>query len=80
MDEFSLTFARYRRRTGEMLDIRIERWQDDQVSVVFAKSGSYVGTELKLQGYRLYTLDLSALDRDDRSAEEDAPTSRAGGE
>ena len=70
VDEFSLTFARYRRRTGEMLDIRIERWQDDQVSVVFAKSGSYVGTELKLQGYRLYTLDLSALDRDDRSAEE----------
>lgn len=66
--EFTLHFDR---TTGgsRIEGVRIERWNDDRLTLVRADSAVFEGTELVLTGYRTQVLDLSALDGSASSAE-----------
>jgi lipopolysaccharide export LptBFGC system permease protein LptF len=62
VDGFTLTFKRADRRTDELFDVRIERWDDRAVTLVFADRAVFEPRGLRLFGYRTVALDLAALD------------------
>jgi lipopolysaccharide export system permease protein len=64
VEGFTLTFDRVDRRTDELLDVRIERWDGRAVTLVFAERALFEPRGLRLFGYRTVALDLAALDRD----------------
>lgn len=45
----------------EMLGVRLEAWQDDELSVVLAERARFTGESLTLYGYHSARLDLGAL-------------------
>jgi len=59
--EYLLFFDGYDNTTGEVLNVRLQQWKGQALSVVFAQRGRLEGYRLKLQGFRLYTLDLAKL-------------------
>lgn len=64
IDDFILHFDRSLQRGQVMADVRIERWDGDVLTILRADRGYYEGVDLVLTGYRIDTLDLSALDAD----------------
>jgi lipopolysaccharide export system permease protein len=64
VDGFTLTFDRVDRRSDELLDVRIERWDGRAVTLVFAERAVFEPRGLRLFGYRTVALDLAALDGD----------------
>lgn len=87
VDDFRLTFGEVG-RDDELRDVRVERWQDDELMVVRAARGRFEGQSLMLYDYRVQRLDLGALDApaveatdvlrglvrlDNRAARPDAP-------
>ena len=70
IDDFTLSFASSPRRDQVMRGVRIQRWQGDRLDVVLAERGWFEGTELKLEGYRIIGLDLSALEQRGAPADE----------
>ena len=57
-----LYFAAYDRKTGEMVDVRLQLWKGRQETVIFADRGSYDGYDVKLVNYRIYTVNFAAVD------------------
>lgn len=62
VDGFTLNFDRVDRRTEEIFDVRIERWDGRQVGLIFADRAEFVERGLKLYGYRTLALDLATLE------------------
>lgn len=62
VDGVDLTFERADRKTDELFDVRIERWDDREVTLVFAERAVFEPRGLRLFGYRTVALDLAALD------------------
>ena len=61
--EFTLTFDRTAGRGARIEGVRIERWEDERLTLVRADEAVFEGTELVLTGYRTQIFDLAALDR-----------------
>ncbi len=62
MGPYRLFFKGYDSTRGEMRSVRLERWDDTKLSVVLAERGKLAGNRLTLWGYRVYNLDLAALE------------------
>ena len=60
--EFTLHFDSFSGRGTIIEDVRIERWDDERLTLVRADSAAFDGTDLVLTGYRTQILDLAALD------------------
>ena len=61
--EFTLHFDRTVGRGSTIEGVRIERWEDERLTLVRADAAVFEGTELVLTGYRTQIFDLAALDR-----------------
>ena len=62
VEGFTLNFERVDRQTEEIFDVRIERWDDRQVGLIFAERAEFVERGLRLYGYRTLALDLASLE------------------
>ncbi|MEX2543336.1 MAG: LptF/LptG family permease [Trueperaceae bacterium] len=62
VDGFTLNFGKVDRRSDEMFDVRVERWDGRSVSLVFADRAVFEPRGLRLYGYRTMALDLTALE------------------
>jgi lipopolysaccharide export LptBFGC system permease protein LptF len=69
LEGLDLTFDRTAQRGSILLDVRIERWEGERLTLVRADEARFDGTELVLTGYRTQVFDLAALDRPADSAE-----------
>jgi len=68
VDDFTLHFERAEAR-GEVLgDVRIERWDGDVLTLLRAERAHFEGVDLVLTGYRIDSLNLSALDAETADA------------
>ncbi len=61
VDDFTLSFSGTERGTDRMNDVRIERWDDRQLTVIFADSAVFEERGLRLSGYSTAVVDLGAL-------------------
>ena len=59
---YRLYFGDYDYRAGEMLGVRLERWAGDALTVVLAERGRMKDNRLTLWNYRVFGLDLAALE------------------
>lgn len=57
-------------RDGSLSDVRIERWDGDEVTLVRAERGAFEDGVLVLYGHRTQRLDLAALDDVDAAPED----------
>jgi len=62
VDDFTLRFDKAAERGTVMQGVRIERWDGETLTLVRATEGRFHGVDLELTGYRIDSLDLSALD------------------
>ncbi len=62
VDDFTLRFDKAADRGTVMRGVRIERWDGDTLTLLRADEGRFDGVDLELTGYRIDSLDLSALD------------------
>lgn len=62
VDDFTLHFEKASDRGNLMENVRIERWDGEVLTLLRAKEARFVGVDLVLTGYRIDSLDLSALD------------------
>ncbi len=60
--DYNLYFSRTDRKTDEMFDVRLEAWQDQTLTVMFAERAQFSGNSLKLFDFQLNVLDLAAID------------------
>jgi len=58
-----LYFPSFDYKTGEMLNVRLQLWKGRQATVIFADRGSYDGRDIRLENYRIYTVNYAAIDR-----------------
>lgn len=58
---YRLFFSSYDAKAGELKGVRLQQWQDQTLTVVFAERGQLQTDRLSLQGFRAYTLDLARL-------------------
>lgn len=63
IDDYTVTFLSTDRRTDELRDVRIEKWDGRRLSVLFADTATFEERGLRLHGYRTTVIDLGALDR-----------------
>ncbi len=61
VDDFTLRFDKATDRGTVMRGVRIERWDGETLTLVRASEGRFNGVDLELTGYRIDSLDLSAL-------------------
>ena len=57
-----LFFSGYDWSHRAMKDVRLQLWKGRQVTVIFADRAVYQGRDLKLSGYRIYTVNYAAID------------------
>lgn len=62
VDDFTLHFDTAAERGTLMRNVRIERWDGDDLTILRAREGRFEGVNLVLSGYRIDALDLAALD------------------
>jgi lipopolysaccharide export system permease protein len=62
VEGFTLVFDDVDRRSDVLRDVRIERWEGRQLTVLFAESAAFEERGLRLFGYRTLILDLAAID------------------
>lgn len=60
LGDYTLSFSAVT-PNDEMLGVRLEAWQDDELSVVLAERARFTGESLTLYGYHSARLDLGAL-------------------
>ena len=70
VDDFTLYFLRAEERGQVMREVRIERWDEDVLTILRADRAHFEGVDLVLTGYRIDSLDLAALDAEGVTAEE----------
>jgi lipopolysaccharide export system permease protein len=61
--DLTLRFQDVNDANDTMLGVRVERWQGQKLTLLRAKSATFRGTDLVLEGYDLTVLDFSALDK-----------------
>ncbi len=66
---YTLHFEKINRNTDEMFNVRVQKWQDKQLSVIFAKQAKFTEEGLELFDYQVDTLDLASMNQTDFSAE-----------
>ncbi len=64
LGEYSLYFQKTDRDTNELFEVRLESWEDRELTVIFAERASFTDGGIKLFNYQLRVLDLT-----DRPAE-----------
>src|SRR5690554_510503 len=69
VDDFSLQFARTDRATDTIHDVRIERWDGQELLVLFADSARFEDRGLRLHGYSSAVVDFGSLTREFSDAE-----------
>ena len=57
-----LYFSGYDWAGRAMTNVRLQLWRGRQVTVIFAERGYYLDRDLKLAGFRIYTVDYAAID------------------
>ncbi len=57
-----LYFSGYDYKNDEMRNVRLQMWKGRTVTLVFADSGKYRDNDIKLSGFRIYTIDYAAID------------------
>lgn len=66
---YTLHFAKIDRATDEMQDVRIQKWQGRQLTVIFAERAQFTDQGLTLFNYQISTLKLETLNQNHPSAE-----------
>jgi len=61
--DLTLRFRDVNAANDTMLGVRVERWQGQKLTLLRAKSATFHGTDLVLEGYDLTVLDFSDLDK-----------------
>ena len=67
---YTLHFEKANRSTDEMTNVRIQKWQDQNLSVIFAQRAQFTEDGLKLFDYQIDTLDLATLNQANLSPED----------
>ena len=67
---YTLHFEKANRSTDEMIKVRIQRWQDQDLTVIFAERAQFTESGLKLFDYQIDTLDLATLNQANLSPEQ----------
>ncbi len=67
---YTLHFEKANRSTDEMIKVRIQRWQDQDLTVIFAERAQFTEDGLKLFDYQIDTLDLATLNQANLSPEQ----------
>lgn len=62
VDDFTLHFSSTDRNTDRMYDVRIERWDGQQLMVLFADSALFEDRGIRLSGYSSAVIDFAALE------------------
>ncbi len=68
-----LFFSGYDWSRHAMTGVRLQLWKGRQATVIFADRGVYQGRDLKLTGYRIYTVDYAAIDDLMKAADDELP-------
>ncbi|GEM86527.1 hypothetical protein MGR01S_11520 [Meiothermus granaticius NBRC 107808] len=58
---YRLYFAHYDPTAQAVVGVRLERWQDQTLTVILARSARFEGHRLVFKDYRVFTLDLAQL-------------------
>ena len=56
-----LYFGGYDYARDEMTDIRLQKWEGQRATIIFAERGSYHDNVIKLRGYALYRVNYAAI-------------------
>lgn len=70
VDDFTMHFERTDRATDRIHDVRIERWDGQQLLVLFAQSAVFEDRGLRLSGYSSAVVDFASLEREFADADE----------
>ena len=70
LEGYTLYFRRLERNTGEMRNVRLEKWDDKLLTVVFAERAALTDQGLEMFGYQLNQLDLASINKQADSSEE----------
>jgi lipopolysaccharide export system permease protein len=70
LEGYTLHFKDADRDTGDMESVRLEKWQDKLLTVIFAEHGRLTNAGLELYGYQINQLDLASLSQQATSVEE----------
>ncbi|CAN5665963.1 LptF/LptG family permease [soil metagenome] len=62
LGDYQLHFGATDRRSDDLLDVRLEAWEERTLTVFHAARARFEGASLLLYGYELTVLDLAALD------------------
>jgi lipopolysaccharide export system permease protein len=69
LEGYTLHFKDASPQTGEMSTVRLERWQDKTLTVIFAERGRLTNAGLELYGYQFNQLDLASLNQQEETSE-----------
>jgi lipopolysaccharide export system permease protein len=61
LEGYTLYFRQANRETDDMIDVRLEKWDDKLLTVIFAERGRLTNRGLELFGYQINQLDLASL-------------------
>jgi lipopolysaccharide export system permease protein len=70
LEGYNLYFREANRETGEMSEVRLEKWEGKLLTVVFAERGRLTGKGLEMFGYQVSQLDLASLNEQAGSSDE----------
>jgi lipopolysaccharide export system permease protein len=70
LEGYTLYFRAADRETGTMEEVRLEKWQDKLLTVIFAERGRITDAGLELYGYQYRQLDLTSLNQQAATPEE----------
>jgi lipopolysaccharide export system permease protein len=70
LEGYTLHFKNADRETGEMTTVRLEKWEDKTLTVIFAERGRLTNAGLELFNYQYNQLDLASLSQQAASLEE----------
>jgi lipopolysaccharide export system permease protein len=69
LEGYTLYFRQANRETDDMIDVRLEKWDDKLLTVIFAERGRLTNRGLELFGYQINQLDLASLNSQASSLE-----------
>ncbi len=70
LDGYTLHFEQADRGSDDLINVRLESWQDKELTVLFADRGRFTEGGLELSAYQITTIDLAALRQEGLTAEE----------
>ncbi len=70
LEGYYLHFKAADQETGDMNTVRLEKWEEKVLTVIFAERGRLTGSSLELYDYQVNQLDLASLNQQEASLEE----------